>query len=532
MEIFLLFLLAAAAFLVRIWGISKLHFWDEMVYLQNAQVICCGKTNYSELVSRPPLISLIYAGVFLLWHHIYAACVVTAFLNALGPVFLYLAGRLSVGRMPAVIAALLLAFSPFFVGIFPAGFVSDDTGNSLLTDSPALTLLLLAFWLLLRALNRESSPRFAWAGFVLALSILMRFGSLPSVGMLFVLPLAAKRRWKALMACGAGLLAGLAPYLLWSRLRFGGFFFTLQAGWTKVEGPSESLLFYLRNSAVIFTPVALFGLVVTASFGIWGFFGAFPLRPRLLKAFPSNLSPLAWQAFLWLWLLMDLIFFSTMPHKEPRYVLPLTPPFLLLAGFGLALFDAAPRRPIRLAGAVLVAALLTFTLLPIRERFSGPFIDPGIPEEMLASQFLQSALEPGTILYLNFNYPPFAFYTSYRIHVLPSKGPALYNAIEQIPPGGVLVVYRKTDEVQEPDLDWVNANPRFQRIRDYSGFVIFRRLAGAAQSRDPTRQLLLGHLRDHAGSDDSCATLIRSSALPQRELAEGMALRPNSMRRY
>ena len=34
---------------------SKLHFWDEMVYLQSAQVICCGKTNYSELDYRPPL---------------------------------------------------------------------------------------------------------------------------------------------------------------------------------------------------------------------------------------------------------------------------------------------------------------------------------------------------------------------------------------------------------------------------------------------------------------------------------------------
>jgi len=140
---------------------SKLHFWDEMVYLQNAQVICCGKTNYSELDYRPPLISLIFAGLFLLWHHIYAACLVTPFLNALGPVFLYFAGRLSVGRLPAVIAALLLTFSPFFVGVFPAGFVSDDTGNSVPTDSPALTLVSLAFWLMLRALNRETALRFA-----------------------------------------------------------------------------------------------------------------------------------------------------------------------------------------------------------------------------------------------------------------------------------------------------------------------------------------------------------------------------------
>jgi hypothetical protein len=71
-------LLVAAAFVLRLWGLSKAHFWDETVYLQNAQVICCGKTNYSELGSRPPLLSLIFAGVFLLWHNVYAASIATA----------------------------------------------------------------------------------------------------------------------------------------------------------------------------------------------------------------------------------------------------------------------------------------------------------------------------------------------------------------------------------------------------------------------------------------------------------------------
>ena len=474
LEPLLLFLLFATAFLIRIWGISKSHFWDEMVYLQNAQVICCGKINYSELGFRPLLISVIYAGVFLLWHHIYAACIVTALLNALGPVFLYLAGRLSVGRLPATIAALLLAFSPFFVGVFPNGFDSDDTGNSLLTDSPALTLVLLAFWLLLRALHLPSTSHFAWAGLALALSILMRFGSLPTVGLLFLLPLAAKQRWKALMACGAGLLVGLAPYLIWSRLRFGAFFFTLHAGWTHVEGPTESFFFYIRNSPAIFTAVALFGFVVAASSWLWRPFSAFSSRPRLPAAFHSNVSPLVLQAFLWLWVLTEFVFFSAMPHKEPRYILQLTPPFLLLAGSGLAVLCALPRRSLQSAGALLLAALLVFAFLPLRERFSQPFINPDISEEETASQFLQTRLPSETVLYMNFNYPAFAFYTRYRIHELPAVGHALYNDIQQIPPGGVLIVYRKTDEVWEPDIEWVNANSKFQRMRDFSTFVIYR----------------------------------------------------------
>ena len=57
----------------------------------------------------------------LLWHHVYAASIATALLNALGPVLLYVSGRMIAGPIPGAIASLLLAFSPFFVGIFPNG---------------------------------------------------------------------------------------------------------------------------------------------------------------------------------------------------------------------------------------------------------------------------------------------------------------------------------------------------------------------------------------------------------------------------
>jgi hypothetical protein len=319
----------------------------------------------------------------------------------------------------------------------------------------------------------------------------MRFGTLPSVAMLLLLPLAAKQPWKALIACGAGLLVGLAPYLLWSRLVYGGFFSTLHEGWTHVEGPEESIFFYLRNSATILTPVAVFGLVVTATSGLWRLVRAPRPRPVALAA---NFSPLVLEVFLWLWLLTELVFFSVMPHKEPRYILPLAPPFLLLAGSGLAFLCARPRTPLqsgprtplqsgslRPIGALLVVASLVLTFLPLRERFRSPFIRPDKPEEMLASQFLQSRLPSGTTLYMNFNYPAFAFYTDDPIHELPAVGPALYHDIEQIPPGGILIVYRKTEEVWEPDIEWVNANPKFQRLRDFSTFVIYRRVAEAAQ---------------------------------------------------
>lgn len=140
--------------------------------------------------------------------------------------------------------------------------------------------------------------------------------------MLFLVPLLAKRRWKASMACCAGFLAGLGPYLVWSRLRFGGFFLTLHKGWTNVEG-KESVFFYLRNSGAIFTPVALFGLTIAAVFSVWRFFGPSRPQPRLLNSFGFQPASVGLKALLWLWLLADFLFLSGMTHKEPRYVLPL-----------------------------------------------------------------------------------------------------------------------------------------------------------------------------------------------------------------
>jgi hypothetical protein len=61
-------------------------------------------------------------------------------------------------------------------------------------------------------------------------------------------------------------------------------------------------------------------------------------------------------------------------------------------------------------------------------------------------------------------------------------GPALYDDIEHIPPGGVLIVYREAEgEVWAPDLGWMDANPKFQRLRDFSTFLVYRRVAEAAR---------------------------------------------------
>jgi 4-amino-4-deoxy-L-arabinose transferase-like glycosyltransferase len=477
----------AAAFVVRVWGLSRMHFWDENVYLLNAEYIAFGKAGYLEIDSRPPLLSLLFAGVFELWHSDYAAAVVTALLNAFGPLFLYLAGRRIVGRIAAAIAALLLAFGPFFVGACPdgsGGFVENCNGHSLLTDCPALTLLALSLWLLSRALEKQTSLRFACAGFSLALPILMRFGSISVVGVLALLVFAADRRVKAVISCAAGFLLGIGPYLCWSRIRYDGFFETLRNGWANLGGDSEPFFYYLRDSPTMLSWLAIAGLA------LWLIRRACELIPAARRAeFFRNggVRRLQWEGFLWLWAVAVMIFFSILDHKEPRYAMPFAPPLLLLAGAGLAwLVEGAgfgrlagkSRIAARTAGGAVLAGALLAAFWPIHHRFDTGFFDDSESEEMAVSRYLRQNLPPSTILYANLNYPDLAYYSGMKTEAIPEGGDDLYKILKELPADGLLIAYKPSDDFgdipPEPPLSILDSDPHYARLREFPSMVIYK----------------------------------------------------------
>lgn len=470
LEIAFVLALFSAAFVVRVWPLSKVHFWDEAVYLQNAEVLCCGKANYSELDSRPPLLSLIFAVVFRVWHSAYAADIVTAMLNAAGPVLLYVCGRRIVGRVGAAIAALLLAFTPFFVGVFPIGFQSDNTGNSLLTDAPALTIILLGFWMLLCALRRENYVRFVGAGCVLGLAVLTRFASLSIVGMLSLLVFAAARWWRAALATALGFLFAIVPYLCWSRMLYGGYFETFRRGWRYYQGARESPLFLVRNFGIIFSWITLAGLVLWLCRWAWERSKTRPEHGNVAE----NGTRRKLQAFLCLWAVVLLVFFISMPHQEPRYAMPLGPPLFLLAGSGLSVLLKFRQPVARLVGAAVLSVALIYTFLPLRRVFDAPLISRGASEEMLVSDFLDRTLPPGTVLYSNFNYPLFGYYSHLPVYELPEAGADLYDALEDLPGDGILIAYKKKDITSDPRPEWLHSHPEFQPWREFPSITLYQ----------------------------------------------------------
>lgn len=475
-------LVVGAAFLVRLWGMTHMHFWDENIYLLNAEYFFSGSAGYTEVDSRPPLLSILFALVYHLWHSDYAAECVTALLNALGPAFLFLAGRRVVSTAAAAIAALLLAFSPFFVGACPDGagnYVSNCNGHSLLSDCPALTLILLAFWLLVRALEQQTVVRFALAGLGLALAVLMRFGSLSSIGILSLLVLAASRPVRAALACAAGFALGIAPYLIWSRIQYGDFLETFRQGWWNLGGPSEPFDYYLRN-----LPELLSWLVV-AGLALWIALRIFDLRrkpaptPKAANDEPEGRTHrLRWEGFLCFWAAAILLFFSSLSHKETRYDIPIAPPLLLLAGVGLSetVLRARGRSRAVLAAALAVAMLATFW--PIRHRFDGPFFDPSESDEMIVAGFLRQNLSASTLLYANQNYPDFAYYSGMKVEPLPESGAELYDSLQHLKSGAILIAYKQNDlddtTPVEPPLKLLDANPRLARYREFPLIVLYK----------------------------------------------------------
>jgi 4-amino-4-deoxy-L-arabinose transferase-like glycosyltransferase len=435
--------------------------------LQNAELICCGKNNYNEIDSRPPLLSLLFAGAFKVWHSDYAAYFVTAVLNALGPVVLYVAGRRFVGRRAAVIAALLLGFTPFMVSVFPVGFVSFPTGHSLLSDCPALTLIVAAFWLMLRGLEGDGVWEFGGAGVVLAMAVLMRFPSLASVGMVSLLVLAARRWGRAAVAVAGGFLVGMAPYLGWSRWRYGGWLATFRSGWDNFSGPGQPVWFYVRWSGVIFGWVAVVGV------GLWG------LR-RVVEAWGRRGAGRPWtwsrvvasrEGFLCLWAGVLLVVFSLLGHKEPRYVMPVAPPLYLLAGAGLSWLVVGRWRTV---GVVVLVAVMGWEFWPVRERFATGFVDRGVSEEMRVAAFLNATEPPGTVLYMNLSYADFAHYTEFKVVALPEDGDDLAEAMRELPGGGVFVAYKRFEgSVPEPSIASLDGDGRFKRVREFEDLVVY-----------------------------------------------------------
>ncbi len=434
--------------------IRAAHFWDETVYLQNAETIFFGATNYNELSFRPPLLSIFYGLGFLIWHSAAFASIITAALAVLAPIFFFFIGKKLYGPKVGTVAALMIGFSPFII----------QNANYLLTDVPVISFMAISFYL---ALFRERKGLLFLSGIFLSLSILMKFTAILLAPILLLYLIITKTKLKnILIFCSGGLLAML-PYLVWAQASFGNFLEPFIKGNSFVQGATQGLWFYFASLPVAFTPLALIGFILFIIYSIRG------LAKRDFKFKKEELTFLAWIALIAAFLMYT-------PHKELRYILPISVPFILLASRGLffipeKMFKKNRARISRILTCTVIIFMIASALI-YHAFFSGfNFIDNSKSADMIASNYLTKDLGfNGTIyFFVGDDWPVFAYYTGLKTELLPWGTPdSFYKGDYSIlKKNSALIINNQTES--DPKISWMNNSTQFKFMGNSNQYYFY-----------------------------------------------------------
>ena len=444
MIIIFLFALLVSAFIVRVWPLRYAYWWDETVYLQNADTLL-GAQNYNEFDVRPPVISLVMAAGFLLWHHPFAADMLLALLSALAAPFIYLAARELYGDKTAIVAGLIAAFTPFLV----------QNGHYIMSDAPAVTFSSAAFYFLLRFEKRKSPKGHALSGALAALSALTKFTNLV-FGPLFILYLlgTGKDKTRKVAVFLAGFCLILLPYLLWAQITQGSFLSPFIKATQSVAEGNEPWTFYFLRFIYIY-PLAVSAGCALRILEIM--FGKKPDRNELFLV-------------LWAFLFMAYLGAAT-PYKEARYILPITLPAIIISAraFGL-LLEAGGERS-KAVSLAIIAGIFFISFQPVFSVFSLPFVNVSETDEMKLSEHIKNKYSENAVIYSNQNYPVYAYYTKRKVIRLLQEDDSFYRTYnETMDTGGLLIAY---PGVKKPSAEWLDANPLFRKETEVNGIALY-----------------------------------------------------------
>ncbi len=429
----------ALALLLRVVPLTYAHFWDETVYLQHAMVLVDGRANYDEFEYRPPLLPFLYAVGFLAWNHI----------------------------LPAWYAAAQLAFMPYLV----------NASHDLLTDAPALTLMLAAMW----AFEKPGTRFLLLSGALYALAIQTRFTSMFLVVYFLLQVIVVHRKPGQLGWWAAAAAAAIAPYLVWARWNFGSFFHPFVRGrqmvteWT----PLVPAAFYWEALGTVF-PSIVWPL---AALGLLG-----PLVRAFAERRSAGIGPsvatdvapaeaLRRELVLLVWGFAFMAYMLSIPHKEARYLLPLVIPVVILAGVGLAEIThwiARQSRGVRAAGLLLLAGVAVVQYGSPLQRLTEPWADPSRVEPWVGrstweavqiGSYLKRISAPADTVYAVHNFPVLAFYSERKtVSLLPIQEnfEQTWRDVMRENPGF------------KPDRDFLDAHPEFRSVQTFAHVTVYR----------------------------------------------------------
>jgi len=464
------FVLVAIA--IRTLPLTYSHFWDETVFLQHARILVDGRTNFNEFSSRPPLLPFMYAAGYAIWDSIYVANVVQGIVTGLMVLFAFLYVRPVFGTIAGIAAAALFAFTPYVVA----------RSHDLLTDGPAVTLMLAAMWLF----DRPGARSALLAGIVFSLAVQTRYTSLFLAVYLVLDAIVTRKKLPHLLLAGGAAILAITPYLLWNYSQFGSPIFPFELAkrvvreWTALVPP----VFYFRALAEIFP------LTVWALFAI-GIADLLWQRWRFARGSPSSgdlddrpqdkrrIVLLAWGACF-------LAYMLTIPHKEVRYLLPLTIPVFVIAAValaGIASHANTARRGFQIVAVSLAILIITADFGEAIAPLVHEPVDRVVSNEVEIAQYLRANSSPRDTIYAAHNYPVFAFYTERRTVSLLTFQDNFDDVWQERMNLPGFLVYTHPDQLGEihsisralkPDRSFLEAHREFRAIQEFATATIYR----------------------------------------------------------
>jgi len=438
------------AFSLRFFPLRIAHFWDETVYLQHAEIFSAGRVNFSELSFRPPLLSIIFSLGFIIWHSAIMASFLTAFLTALVPIVIFLIGRKIYNFQIGILGGLISAFLPFLI----------RNSNYLLTDVPVIFFMGLAFYF---SLFKGKRTFLFFSGVFFGLAVLMKFTAVLLFPVLMVSLFFNKESWKNFLIFVSGGAIVLLPYFIWCYVQFGNPIKPFLLGTSFVGDKNEHTFYYLSHFYEAFTYFVIFGLV------LW-------ICHLLFKLIKKSYFSLKYDVILVIWVLIFFIYLTKTPHKELRYILPITIPVILLACKGWSSILYFIKKGRLLFWIIFILYLLSLIHPRIDYISETGFVDTAITDEMKIADYLKEINYTG-IIYSNQRWPVLAYYTGLETRLLFPDNDAIYNLIPEIMKDSGLVIGMYTavkfEPFKHPFPERMDSDKRFKHIKDIGDFFIY-----------------------------------------------------------
>lgn len=455
--IILLIVFILIFFFIRLFPIRTSHWWDETVYLQNAEVIFSGRTNYDEFSFRPPLLSILFAFIFIFWHSTFSASIMTAAICTLTPLFIFLIGKKLFNIKTGIIAGLIVGFAPFIV----------MNSNFILTDIPAVSLMAISFYLVL---FNEKKLFIFLSGIFLSLATLIKFTSVLLFFVIILYFILNKVNLRKILIFVAGATIIMLPYFIWAQINFGFFLNPIIKGSLMVSDVNEDNLFYIINIQDAFTILPIIGAI------LWFIITSINIKNKKYTNWKINIVLIFWIA-------IYLIYLTATPHKELRYIFPITIPLILLGSYELSIITNKVKNNYLIY--LIYFAIILITLMPIVNVQKNPirygemysFIKGGImdqtkTDEMKVGEYIKNNLSETKLIYIRHDWPVIAYYSGKKIEIISTEYNDYYARFSSIIKENQIIVV-SSKGYSYPTKEWADKNAKLKLLKTEGNLLIY-----------------------------------------------------------